>query len=213
MRSPWRAPRYEAGARWVVLCDTNGGTLPHEVERIVADVAKVVPGDAPRHPHPQRHRERGRQLADGGARRLPADPGHAQRSRRALRQRQPHLDHPDAAAEERVRRPLRDRRHARAAAQADAREPRARRGPEPGARPARALRRASAFATKAGIHASAIVKEPETYEHVPPESVGNQRRLLVSKQAGRSNILAALERLGIAVEQGRSARRRRCSRR
>ena len=35
---------YEAGARWVVLCDTNGGTLPHEVERIVAEVAKVVPG-------------------------------------------------------------------------------------------------------------------------------------------------------------------------
>ena len=35
---------YEAGARWVVLCDTNGGTLPHEVERIVADVARHVPG-------------------------------------------------------------------------------------------------------------------------------------------------------------------------
>jgi hypothetical protein len=35
---------YEAGARWVVLCDTNGGTLPHEVEEIVGDVAEVVPG-------------------------------------------------------------------------------------------------------------------------------------------------------------------------
>ena len=35
---------YEAGARWVVLCDTNGGTLPHEIERIVAEVATVVPG-------------------------------------------------------------------------------------------------------------------------------------------------------------------------
>ena len=35
---------YEAGARWVVLCDTNGGTLPHEVERIVGDVARHVPG-------------------------------------------------------------------------------------------------------------------------------------------------------------------------
>ncbi|MFX5602879.1 hypothetical protein ABTD90_20240, partial [Acinetobacter baumannii] len=41
----------------------------------------------------------------------------------------------------------------------------------------------SAFATKAGIHASALLKEPETYEHVPPESVGNARRLLVSSQA------------------------------
>src|SRR5207244_10474337 len=36
---------YDAGARWVVLCDTNGGTLPHEVETIVADVVKQIPGD------------------------------------------------------------------------------------------------------------------------------------------------------------------------
>ena len=57
----------------------------------------------------------------------------------------------------------------------------------------------SAFATKAGIHASAILKDPETYEHVPPESVGNRRRMMVSEQAGRSNILYELERLGIRL--------------
>ena len=47
----WHAPRppYEAGARWIVLCDTNGGTLPHEVERIVAEVANVIPGERARH--------------------------------------------------------------------------------------------------------------------------------------------------------------------
>ena len=44
---------------------------------------------------------------------------------------------------------------------------------------------ASAFATKAGIHASALVKDPRTYEHVPPESVGNARAILVSDQAGQ----------------------------
>jgi 2-isopropylmalate synthase len=59
----------------------------------------------------------------------------------------------------------------------------------------------SAFATKAGIHASAIVKEPATYEHVDPETVGNRRRLLVSDQSGRSNLLAELERIGIAVDK------------
>ena len=59
----------------------------------------------------------------------------------------------------------------------------------------------AAFATKAGIHASAILKEPQTYEHVPPQSVGNRRRVLVSNQAGRSNVLAELERLGIAVDR------------
>ena len=47
---------------------------------------------------------------------------------------------------------------------------------------------ASAFATKAGIHASAVLTDSRTYEHVPPESVGNRRRVLVSDQAGRSNI-------------------------
>jgi 2-isopropylmalate synthase len=58
----------------------------------------------------------------------------------------------------------------------------------------------SAFATKAGIHASAIVKEPATYEHVKPEAVGNRRKLLVSDQAGRSNVLAELERSGLIAE-------------
>ncbi len=58
---------------------------------------------------------------------------------------------------------------------------------------------ASAFATKAGIHASAVLKDPRTYEHVTPDSVGNVRRVLVSDQAGKSNILAELERLGVTV--------------
>jgi 2-isopropylmalate synthase len=60
---------------------------------------------------------------------------------------------------------------------------------------------AAAFATKAGIHASAVLKDPATYEHVTPESVGNRRAVLVSTQAGKSNILAELERLGVAVER------------
>ena len=59
----------------------------------------------------------------------------------------------------------------------------------------------SAFATKAGIHASAIMKEPATYEHVAPERVGNKRKLLVSDQAGRSNVLAELERIGLAIDK------------
>jgi 2-isopropylmalate synthase len=59
----------------------------------------------------------------------------------------------------------------------------------------------SAFATKAGIHASALLKEPQTYEHVPPEAVGNERRILVSKQGGRSSILASLEKLGIGADK------------
>jgi 2-isopropylmalate synthase len=57
----------------------------------------------------------------------------------------------------------------------------------------------SAFATKAGIHASAILKDPATYEHVSPETIGNRRFVMVSDQAGKSNLLAELGRLGIDV--------------
>jgi 2-isopropylmalate synthase len=60
---------------------------------------------------------------------------------------------------------------------------------------------ASAFATKAGIHASAVMKDPRTYEHVPPETVGNTRKVLVSDQAGKSNIISELERLGVSIDR------------
>jgi 2-isopropylmalate synthase len=60
---------------------------------------------------------------------------------------------------------------------------------------------ASAFSTKAGIHASALAKDPASYEHVRPESVGNQRAVMVSQQAGKSNLLSALDRQGIAIDK------------
>src|SRR4029078_8326690 len=59
----------------------------------------------------------------------------------------------------------------------------------------------SAFVTKTGIHASAVMKDPHSYEHVLPESVGNHRKVLVSDQAGRSNVMAELDRAGIAYEK------------
>ena len=61
---------------------------------------------------------------------------------------------------------------------------------------------ASAFATKAGIHASAVLKDPRTYEHVEPEIVGNTRKVLMSDQGGQSNVLSELKRLGFALERG-----------
>jgi 2-isopropylmalate synthase len=60
---------------------------------------------------------------------------------------------------------------------------------------------ASAFATKAGIHASALAKEPSTYEHVEPESVGNRRKVMVSDQGGKANFIAELKRRGIDVSR------------
>ena len=131
---------YDAGARWVVLCDTNGGTLPHEVETIVGEVVQAHSRRPCRHPCPQRHRAGGGELARRGARRRAADPGHAQRPRRALRQRQSRLHHPDAEAQAGICRALRDRRHrTRSSARSPRVLARARRAAQPRRQPPRAL--------------------------------------------------------------------------
>ena len=69
----------------------------------------------------------------------------------------------------------------------------------------------AAFATKAGIHASAILKEPETYEHVQPESVGNRRRVLVSDQAGKSNLVSRAGAPGHRRQHATTRASARCS--
>ena len=57
----------------------------------------------------------------------------------------------------------------------------------------------SAFAHKGGLHVSAVEKDPRCYEHIAPELVGNRRRIVVSDQAGRSNILARFRDIGLEV--------------
>jgi 2-isopropylmalate synthase len=58
----------------------------------------------------------------------------------------------------------------------------------------------SAFAHKGGIHVSAVKRNPLTYEHIEPEKVGNNRRILISDQAGRSNILHKAEKWGLKLK-------------
>ena len=173
------------------------------------EVADGIPGDhLGIHAHDDTDQAVANSLAAVRGRRAP-DPGHAQRHRRALRQRQPHLAHPDADAEAGLRRPLRDRHHAEAARRLIARC-RARFDEMLNRAPNRQAPYvgASAFATKAGIHASAIAEGPATYEHVPPDSVGNRRHVLVSDQGGKANFVAELERRGIDVSRERPAARR-----
>jgi 2-isopropylmalate synthase len=191
---------YEEGARWVVLCDTNGGTLPHEIEAIVGEVVKQIPGDhVGIHAHNDTEQAVANSLAAvrAGARQIQGTlNGLGERCGNAnlvsiiptlklkdefarfdigvTDEKLKHLVHVSRELDERLNRL--PNRHA----------------PYVGD---------SAFATKAGIHASAIIKDPATYEHVPPEAVGNKRRLLVSDQAGRSNLLAELERIGLQVKK------------
>ncbi len=190
---------FDAGARWVVLCDTNGGTLPHEVDRIVADVAKSVPGhNLGIHTHNDTENAVANTLmaVRAGCRQIQgALNGLGERCGNAnMTSIIPTLLLKSEFAEnfETGVTPARLQTLTHASRVLDEVLNRGpyRHAPYVGE---------SAFATKAGIHASAIVKDPETYEHIKPESVGNERRLLVSKQAGRSNVLAALDRMGLDV--------------
>ena len=192
---------YKAGARWIVLCDTNGGTLPHEIEAIVREVCEVVPGH---HLGIHTHNDTENAVANtlvavrAGCRQIQGTlNGLGERCGNAnltsiiptLLLKSEFADRFETAVT-----PARLSRLTHASRVLDEILNRApnRHAPYVGE---------AAFATKAGIHASAILKEPETYEHVPPETVGNQRRVLVSDQAGRSNILHELERIGIKVDR------------
>lgn len=192
---------YDAGARWVVLCDTNGGTLPHEVGVIVSDVARHVPGT---HLGIHTHNDTENAVANSlmavrcGVRQIQGTlNGLGERCGNAnMTSIIPTLllksEFADAFETGVTSAALRTLTHAsRVLDEVLNRSPN-RHAPYVGE---------SAFATKAGIHASAILKDPETYEHVPPESVGNKRRLLVSDQAGKSNVLAEMERVGIAIDK------------
>jgi 2-isopropylmalate synthase len=192
---------YEAGARWVVLCDTNGGTLPHEVETIVGAVAAEVPGaHLGIHAHNDTEQAVANSLAAvrAGARQIQGTlNGLGERCGNAnltsliptLKLKPEFSERFDIGVSDAQLKTLAQVSH-----RLDEMLNRApdRHAPYVGE---------SAFATKAGIHASAILKEPETYEHVAPDVVGNKRRVLVSDQAGRSNVLAELERIGLAVRK------------
>ena len=192
---------YDEGARWVVLCDTNGGTLPHEVETVVGAVVKVIPGD---HVGIHAHNDTEQAVANSfaavraGARQIQGTlNGLGERCGNAnlvsiiptLKLKPEFADKFDIGVDTAALKKLAHVSHA-----LDERLNRApnRHAPYVGD---------SAFATKAGIHASAIMKEPATYEHTAPDAVGNKRKVLVSEQAGKSNILAELERIGIKADK------------
>ncbi len=192
---------YDEGARWVVLCDTNGGSLPHEIEAIVAAVCKVIPGDhVGIHAHNDTEQAVANSLAAvrAGARQIQGTlNGLGERCGNAnLVSIIPTLKlKNDFAARFDIG--VSDDALGRLVQFSRALDERLNRAPNRHA----PYVGESAFATKAGIHASAILKQPKTYEHVAPEAVGNRRKVLVSDQAGRSNVLAELERIGIAVDK------------
>ena len=189
----------EAGARWAVLCDTNGGTLPHEVETIVRRVAAHLPGEKLGiHAHNDTENAVANSLAAVrvGVRQIQGTlNGIGERCGNAnlVALIPTLLLKPDYADQFSIG--VGRDKLAGLTKVSHAFDELLNRAPDRHA----AYVGASAFATKAGIHASAVVKDPRTYEHVEPGLVGNSRKVLVSGQAGKSNVLAELERLGVAI--------------
>ena len=195
---------YEAGARWVVLCDTNGGTMPDEVEAIVGAVCEVVPGShVGIHAHNDTEQAVANSLAAvrAGARQIQGTlNGLGERCGNAnlvsliptLKLKPEYREQFDVGVDEYSLAQL--TAVSRAFDELLNRAPN-RHAPYVGE---------TAFATKAGIHASALLKDPQTYEHVAPETVGNNRRVLVSDQAGKSNLLSELSRIGLEIDRNDS---------
>ena len=194
---------YEAGARWIVLCDTNGGTMPAEVGRITAEViAAGIPGDhLGIHTHNDTENAVACSLAaiDAGARQIQGTlNGLGERCGNAnlttlipiLLLKEPYISRFDTgipldglANLTQISRALDEILNRVPTKQA-------------------AFVGSSAFAHKAGLHASAILKDPSTYEHIDPALVGNTRIIPMSNQAGQSNLRRRLESAGLTIAKG-----------
>ncbi|MVA58226.1 citramalate synthase [Agrobacterium vitis] len=191
---------YNAGARWVVLCDTNGGTQPPEIRSIIASLIEAgVPGAALGiHAHNDTGQAVANSLAavEAGVRQIQGTlNGIGERCGNAdlttiiptLCLKKTYADRFETAID--LEKLVELTRLSHAFDELLNRSPN-HQAPYVGA---------SAFATKAGIHASALLKDPKTYEHVEPGLVGNFRKVMVSDQGGKANFINELKRRGIMV--------------
>ena len=191
---------YQAGARWIVLCDTNGGTLPAQVRNIVTKViASGIPGgNIGIHCHNDSETAVANSLAavEAGARQIQGSiNGLGERCGNAnLMSVIPNLvlkmGYETNVTPERLANLT---KVSRVLDEVLDRIPERQR-PYVGE---------SAFAHKGGLHVSAVAKDPRSYEHVDPATVGNSRQIVVSDQAGRSNIVARMTDLGVSLDDVR----------
>ena len=193
---------YEAGARWIVLCDTNGGALPSQVfSATKAVIDSGIPGDRIGiHTHNDTEHAIANSLAavDAGARQVQGTlNGLGERCGNAnlvtliptLLLKDPYsslyetgVDLNKLSSLTSISRTLDDILN---------------RVPDKWA----AYVGSSAFAHKAGLHASAILKDPQTYEHIDPIVVGNERIIPMSNQAGQSNLKKRLMDAGLEINK------------
>ena len=187
---------YKAGARWIVLCDTNGGSLPSEIKRIVSEVVKHIPGtNLGVHCHNDTEQAVANSLAavEAGVRQVQGCiNGIGERCGNAnlisiIPTLMLKMGFSTGISEKQLTKITQLSR------MVDERLNRAPNTHLP-------YVGASAFAHKGGLHVSAMNKDSKSYEHIDPALVGNQRLILVSDKAGRANILNRLAQMGLKVD-------------
>ena len=192
---------YDQGARWIVLCDTNGGTLPHEVTQIITEVSKVVPG---KNLGIHAHNDTGNAVANSlaavlsGVRQIQGTiNGFGERCGNAnLMSLIPTFFlKKDFSSQFEISIKSENIKNltecSRLLDEILNRKPN-QHLPYVGA---------AAFSHKGGLHVSAVQKDPKTYEHIDPEEVGNTRNIVVSDQSGKSNIISRLKSIKINIEE------------
>ena len=192
---------YDQGARWIILCDTNGGTLPHEISKIVTDVSKHIPGkNLGIHAHNDTENAVANSLVaiQAGVRQVQGTiNGLGERCGNAnLMSLIPSLYlKPEFSNNYEININDKNIKHltqcSRLLDEILNRKPN-KHLPYVGA---------AAFSHKGGMHVSAVQKDPKTYEHIDPKEVGNVRNIVVSDQAGQSNILSRLGTIGIDIKK------------
>lgn len=187
---------YNAGARWVILCDTNGGTLPTEITEIVGEVTKHIPGEnLGIHCHNDTEQAVANSLAavEAGVRQVQGTiNGIGERCGNAnLISLIPTLSLKMGYKTGVTPAKLKQlQKLSRLVDERLNRTPNAHL-PYVGS---------AAFAHKGGLHVSAMAKSTKSYEHIEPELVGNERQILVSDKAGKSNIVSRLAQFGLEAE-------------
>ena len=181
------------GARWIVLCDTNGGTLPNEVETIVQEVTKYIPGEKLGiHAHNDTENAVANSLAAvrAGVRQI-------QGTINGLGERCGNANLvsliPSIILKTKFETSIPKEKLSALKKTSLLLDEILNRMPNT----QQAYVGENAFSHKGGLHVSAINKDPKTYEHIDPEIVGNTRKVVISDQSGRSNIISLLNTVGI----------------
>ena len=192
---------FDEGARWIVLCDTNGGTLPHEISKIVTEVLKDIPG---KNLGIHAHNDTGNAVANSLVAVL-AGVRQVQGTINGLGERCGNANlmsliptfflKKDFSSKFEINiKPNKIKNLTQCSRLLDEilnRKPN-KHLPYVGA---------AAFSHKGGLHVSAVQKDPKTYEHINPSEVGNTRNIVVSDQAGKSNIISRLKTIGIDIKE------------